>query len=241
MKNLTTTPRPVRRNFRRGLLFASLFIAISCGTPTTPCGTFHFTGTALPGGGGATVNIDFNFGPSTCASTCNCNTIAYVQIVRVIDRSTGAFLAPNSDQQARIVTGTPQPTLNGWAVDRLSGRNWGYYGRNNDGSFSGTLTPGSNASTATLRDLPSGWGPDDWLDFVSVPVCIDNSSPCNSNLLGYWYWLIIIGPDGHNGDPFNEPGVDWNKDAFDASVQMWNLTAPPLGKTVFPTFTRMSN
>jgi hypothetical protein len=241
MHILTTTSKPGRRNFRRGLLFASLLLAISCGTPTTPCGTFAFTGTALPQGGGATINIGFNFGPSPCASTCNCNTICYVQVVRAIDRSTGAVLAPNSDQAARTVVDPLHPTLNGWAVDRLSERNWGYYGRNNDGTFAGTLTPGSNSSTATLRDQPAGWRADDWLDFVSVPVCIDNSSPCVSSLLGYEYWLIVVGPDGHNGDPFYEAGVDWNKDAFDAAVQMWNQTAPALGKTVFPAFTRMSN
>jgi hypothetical protein len=240
MQNLITISKPGRRNFRRGLLFASLLLIISCGTPTTPCGTFHYSGVATPPVR-AVVNIDFNFGPSTCASSCNCDSICYVQVVRVIDRSTGAFLAPNSDQHARIVTGTSQPTLNGWSVDRLAMRNWGYYGRNDDGTFAGTLTPGSNTSTATLRDGPAGFGPDDWLDFVSVPVCISHSSPCVSHLLGYWYWLIVIGPDNTNGDPFNEAGVDWNKDAFDAAVQMWNQTAPPLGKTVFPVFTRMSN
>ena len=240
MQNLLTIPAPGRRSFRRGLLFASVLLAISCGTPTTPCGTFHYSGVATPTVR-AVVTIDFNFGPSTCASTCNCDTICYVQVVRVIDRSTGAFLAPGSEQQARIVTGTSQPTLNGWSVDRLQGRTWGFYGRNNDGTFANTLTPGSNTSTATLRDGPAGFGPDDWLDFVSVPVCIDHKSPCVSHLLGYWYWLIVIGTDNTNGDPFNEPGVDWNKDAFDAAVNMWNQTAPALGKTVFPTFTRMSN
>ena len=213
---------------------------IGCGTPTLPCGNFTYTGTALPGGGGATVSVNFNFNPSVCASSCNCNTICYVQIVRVIDRTTGDFLAPNSDQQNRIVTTSDQATINGWAVDRLDNRNWGYYGRNDDGAFSSTLTTGSNTSTATLSDQPSGWGPNTWLDFVSVPVCIDNNAPCVNSLIGYYYWLFIIDNDGHNGDPFNEIGVDWNKDAFDAAVTEWNNDAPGLGKHTFPAFTRMA-
>src|ERR1700756_2742408 len=100
MQNFITSSVPGRHNFRRGLLLASVLLAISCGTPTTPCGTFNYSGVATPTIR-AVVNIDFNFGPSTCASSCNCDSICYVQVVRVIDRSNGAFLAPNSEQQAR--------------------------------------------------------------------------------------------------------------------------------------------
>jgi hypothetical protein len=221
------------------ILCGVILLFSNCGKPTLPCGTFTFTGTALPQGGGSTANVSFNFDPSVCSSTCNCNTICYVQIVRVIDETTGNFLAPNSDQQNRIVTGRPEATLNGWAVDRLAGRNWGYYGRDNDGSFSG-ITSGSNSSAAVLFDMPNGWGANDWLDFVSVPVCIQDGSACVNNLLGYYYWLIIIGNDGHNGNPFNEIGVDWNKDSFDAAVTEWNTDAPGLSKTSFPAFTRMA-
>ena len=77
--------------------------------------------------------------------------------MRIIDRDTGEFLAPTSQQQARIVTGQPEATSNGWAVDRIDGRVWGYYARNNDGTFASYLTPGSSTSPAILGDGPGGW------------------------------------------------------------------------------------
>src|SRR5262249_34634302 len=153
----------------------------------------------------------------------------YVQIIRIIDRDTGAFLSPNTDQTNRMVTGA-DATLNGWAVDRLSERNWGYYGRNNDGSFASTLTPGSNTSAAVLRHEPSRWPESSWFDAVDVPICIDTSASCANGELGYYYWLFIVNSGGSTDAPFNEIGVDWNRDAVDAAVGMWNSTAPALGK-----------
>jgi hypothetical protein len=219
------------------LLVICALLALSCGNPTQPCGAFTFN--ATPISRGENVNVNFNFNPALCGAACTCNTIAYIQIVRVVDRNTGAFLAPNSDQQNRIVTGQADATQNGWSVDRLSGRVWGYYGRNNDGVFSPTLTTGSNTSTATLRDMPSGWDDNVWLDFVSVPVCIDNAASCNNTLDGYWYWFFIVGTGGTTGQPFSEVGVDWMQDAFDKSVNEWNNDAPGLGKNSFPAMTRM--
>lgn len=223
----------------RAAALIALAVLPGCGTPTLPCGTFTFTG--QPQTSGISMKLDFAFTPATCGSACTCNQVVYVQIVRIIDRDTGDFLAPNADQANRTVTGRPQATLNGWAVDRLSGRDWGYYGRNNDGTFASTLTPGSDATIATLRDTPSDWGDNTWFDAVSVPVCIQGGSGCANNLVGYYYWLFIVNPGGTVGDPFHEIGVDWNKDSFDAAVAEWNTDAGGLGKQAFPGFTRLSN
>lgn len=211
-----------------------------CGAPTTPCGTFAFTG-APHSNQGISMKLDFDFHPATCGSSCTCDPVVYVQIVRIIDLTTGDFLAPSSEQANRTVTGSPTPTLNGWAVDRLSGRVWGYYGRNNDGTYGNLLTPGSDSTVATLKDTPSGWPNSTWFDAVSVPVCIDPGSSCSNNLLGYYYWLFAVSGSGTASDPFHEIGVDWNKDSFDAAVVEWNNDAPGLGKNSFPTFTRLSN
>ena len=216
---------------------AVVIFAVACGTPTQPCGTFSFN--SSPGACSQdNVNVVFNFNPATCGAACTCNTIAYIQVVRVIDRQTGEFIAPNSDQFDRIVTGQADATQNGWAVDRLSGRVWGYYGRDNGGGFSG-ITPGSNTAPATLFDGPGGFGCDNiWFDFVTVPVCIDASATCNNSLVGYWYWFFILNTSG-NGPPFTEIGVDWMQDAFDKSVIEWNNDAAGLGKNAFPSMTRM--
>ena len=222
----------------RVLLLVPFLLILGCGNQTRPCGTFSFTGFPHTNRG-VDVTVNFNFAPAVCSATCSCNTIAYVQIVRIYDMNTGNYISPNSDQTNRIVTGQSQATMNGWAVDRLSGRIWGYYGRNNDATFAGTLTPGSNTTPATLRDTPSGWPDQSWFDAVSVPVCIDSRATCANNLLGYYYWLFVVGTGGTTGAPFNEIGVDWNRDAFDLAVTEWNNDAPGLGKNSFPAFSRL--
>lgn len=219
---------------------AVLALLPGCGTPTVPCGAFAFTG-APHSDSGISMELDFDFNPATCGSSCTCDPVAYVQIVRIIDLDTGDFLAPNSDQANRTVTGRPQATLNGWAVDRLSGRVWGYYGRNNDGTFGSLVTPGSDTTVATLRDTPSGWPASTWFDAVSVPVCIQPGSGCSNNLLGYYYWLFAVNAGGTTGAPFHEIGVDWNKDSVDEAVLEWNNDAPGLGKNSFPASKRLSN
>jgi hypothetical protein len=226
----------MRKHFFFSLTVFCVFLS-GCGNPTQPCGTFTFTGSPTTNRG-VNVTVNFNFNPATCGATCTNNTIVYIQIVRIIDQDTGAFLAPNSDQANRIVTGDPDATQNGWAVDRLAGRNWGYYGRNNDGSFASTLTPGSNTAAAVLRDTPSGWPDNSWFDAVSTAVCID-SRTCNNTLDGYYYWLFIVGTGGTTQAPFNEVGVDWMQDALDKSVIEWNNDAPGLSKNSFPAMTRL--
>lgn len=217
-----------------------VLVISGCGAATTPCGTFTFNG-APHADRGIDMTLNFDLDPAECeAPPCTCNTVAYVQIVRIIDLETGGFLSPNSQQTNRIVTGRSTQALNGWAVDRLSNRVWGYYGRNNDGSFAGTLTPGSDTTDAVLRDRPSGWPDRSWFDAVSVPVCIDRPSGCVNELTGYYYWLFVVGADGNASDPFDKIGVDWHCDAFDESVIEWDNDAPGLGKNTFPSFTRMA-
>lgn len=228
------------RNFLFALTLPSLVIALftGCGPATFPCGEFTFAGSPHSSRG-IDMTLNFDFDPAICTTTCTCDTIAYIQIVRIIDINTGAFLSPNSDQTNRIVTGRATAALNGWAVDRLSGRVWGYYGRNNNGTFASTLTPGSNTSDAILRDSPSGWPDDSWFDAVSVPVCIRTGSACVNELLGYYYWLFFVGDSGDVSDPIHKIAVDWHRDAFDEAVTEWNNDAPGLGKNSFPTLTRM--
>jgi hypothetical protein len=220
------------------LTAAVIVLSSACGDPTFPCGTFTFTGTGTTDSG-ANVFVHFDFDPATCGATCTCNSVVYIQIVRVIDRDTGDFLAPGPEQQNRIVTGDPSATQNGWAVDRFDGRTWGYYGRNNDGTFA-LVIPGSNTTDARLEDGPHGWGGGVMFDAVSVPVCIDAAATCNNSLLGDYYWLFFTEPAGTlTMDPFHEVGVTWMQDAFDKAVIEWNNDAPGLGKTSLPAMTRL--
>lgn len=212
----------------------ALLISAGCGKPTVPCGGFTFSGTPK-GQFQMKVAVDFSSNPSACGASCSCNKIAWVQIVRIIDIASGDFLAPNSDQANRTVTGQADATLNGWAVDRVSNRKWGYFGRFDDGTFDSDVIVGSNSTPAILTDEPGWMGPDNtWFDFVTVPVCIDSEASCNNRLLGLYYWLFTVQAGGGTGGPFNEIGVDWNVNSFNAAVAMWNSQAPGLGKNSFP-------
>jgi hypothetical protein len=237
---MTITVRRADMPLRSLVFFIAsvVLLATGCGTATQPCGVFTFSGSPN-GDRGENISDSFAFSPSLCGANCSTNTIAYLQIVRIIDRDTGEFLAPTSQQQARIVTGQAEAVYNGWAIDRIDGRVWGYYARNNDGTFASYLTTGSNSSPAVLGDGPGGWPDSSWFDAVDVPVCIDAKSSCVNNLLGYYYWLFIVNTGGSTGTPFSEVGVDWNQTAVDLAVAQWNTTAPGVGKNVFPAFTRL--
>jgi hypothetical protein len=212
---------------------------VGCGPASQPCGVFTFTGTPT-GNRGINNSVSFAFNPANCgAAACTTNSIAYIQIVRIFDIKTGNYLSPNSEQTARMVTGNATPAFNGWAIDRLTGRDWGYYGRNDDGTFASTLTPGSNAAAAVLRDTPSGWPDGSWFDAVSVPVCIDARSTCVNRLLGYYYWQFFVSTGGTVGNPLDFVARQWHQDAVDLAVTEWNNDAPGLGKHTFPAFTRM--
>lgn len=212
-----------------------IFIA-NCGTPTVPCGTFTFTGT--PVYHGLNVSVHFNFNPASCGGACTCDEVVYIQIARAYDMDTGNFLAPTTEYRNRMVLGRTPECLNGWMLDRLDGRVWGYYGRNNDGSFFGSLTPGDNTTDAILLDTPSGWPGNTWLDFVTVPVCIDDEATCLNNLLGYYYWWFFI-PTTGTVSFVDLIAVEWHRDAVDESVLEWNNDAPGLGKNVFPAMSPM--
>ena len=221
------------------LVFIFMMLVVGCGPASNPCGTFTFTGTGNSPIRGANIQVDFAFNPSSCSSTCTCNTICYIQCVRIIDINTGNFLSPNTDQTNRIVTGNATAAYNGWAIDRLSNRVWGYYGRNNDGTFAGTIITGSNSTTATLFDVPRGWPDNSWFDAITVPVCIASGSPCVDHLLGYYYWLFIVNPGPSVDDPFHEIGRLWHRDVVDLCITEWNNDAAALLKNAFPAMSRL--
>lgn len=187
---------------------------------------------------GWSIEIDFDFTPSECNNTCTCDLTAFAQIVRSLDLRNGTHLYPSSEKEARA-------TATGFYLDRLGGRIWGYYGRNNDGSFASTVTPGSDTSTANLRDFPRRPEIEPWLGFlwmaVTGPVCIDTpDSTCNEHLLGYyeWVWWVNDGGTVPWTAHFVSPPA-W-KDDFDEAVVRWNKQAALLEKKPLPEFTRLA-
>lgn len=225
-------------------VMVTVVMLTGCGNPIKQCGTFTFNGESSEGG--VYMTNSFAFNPSACSVTltsppasCTSNRIAYIQILRIIDEDTGEFVAPNSWQQARIVQNPSNPpTLNGWAVDRASGFNYGYFGMQNDGtSFGSDDVPGNNTTPTVLTDWPGQTTTEHlWYDAVDIPVCMDKSSACDNYFLGYYYWLFIT-QGGVASNPFSEVGVDWMRTAAIQAVQQWNVQAATgIGTHQLPAF-----
>ena len=208
-------------------------------TPVPRCGTFTFTGTKVDTStqNGVDMNVSFDFNPDGCSSTCTCDPVCYVQIVRTVDMDTSVYIYPTSEKEDRA-------NANGWYIDRIPDRIWGYYGRNDDGSFASTLNPGSETDPTILFDSPRRPEDEPWIDIwwqaVSAPVCIQSGSGCQNNLLGYYFWSWIVEPNGTTSDPIHAVAWENLDDEVDSAVTEWNAQAPGLGKNTFPAFTRLA-
>lgn len=221
------------------LTFTLVSGILSACTPTGRCGTFGFTGSVndSPTNNGITASVDFDLTPVSCGSTATCDLVAWVQIVRTLDLDTFVGLFPSSEKADRA-------TADGWYIDRVAGRVWGYYGRNDDGSFASYVTTGSDTSTATLGDSPSRPESEPWLDIwwmaVSVPVCLDNESAILNNLVGYYFWSWVVDDSGVVSEPIDTIAWVPQDQSFADAVELWNAQAPGLGKNTFPTFTNLA-
>jgi hypothetical protein len=206
-----------------------------------PCGTFTFSGRVNDLNTGIINTVSFSFDPSKCsAAPCTCESICYIQMIRVFNMNSGAFLNVSGNQEQRMVTGQSDEDFNGWAVDRLDGKKWGHYGREDDGSFvPSKIITGSNSTPAELMDTPGNWPAGTWFEAITVPVCIDPASGCVNRLLGYEYWLFSTNANGTCSDPYHENGDMSAPAAFDLAVHEWNSDATGLSKNVLPPMSRM--
>ncbi len=208
-------------------------------TPLGRCGLFDFTGSKVDTSNtnGIDMQVSFDFNPENCGSECTCNPVAYVQIVRTVDMESGIYIYPSSEKEDRA-------TAAGWYIDRLEGRKWGYYGRNDDGSFASSLDPGSETEPAILFDSPRRRQAEPWLAIwwqaVSVPACIQDTSGCSNRLLGYYFWSWLVDDAGTVSDPVHANAWEPMQADFDAAVGEWNAQAPGLGKNTFPAFTQLA-
>ena len=78
------------------------FLLLGC-CKLPPCGDFTFTGTSYDTAisNGVDMNVRFDFDPAECCSDCNCDTVCYVQIVRVFDLEDGIYLYASSEKADR--------------------------------------------------------------------------------------------------------------------------------------------
>ena len=219
-----------------------VFLIASCENQCTkPCGVFDFHDNGVLDDAttnGWDMDLDFDFTPADCGIECACNLVCFVQIVRSVDQDDGSYIYPSTEKEDRA-------TSSGFYLDRLAGKIWGYYGRNDNGSFASTIDVGSETTTANLIDFPKRGEAEPWLDFmwmaITVPVCIENAgSSCNNKLLGFYEWGWIVDDRGTVPATFDWVSPKGFKDDFDDAVDEWNTQAPGLGKNTFPAFTRLS-
>ncbi len=226
---------------RIGLLsfLMAIFLIVGC-TTIPPCGDFTFTGTEFDttDSNGVDASVYFAFDPGDCECECECDLIPYVQIVRTWSFDDAMPLYPSTEKEDRA-------TANGYYIDRIAGRKWGYYGRNDDGTFALYLTPGSNTTDAVLLDSPRRPESSPWLNIwwqaVSAPVCIDAEASCQNHLLGYYFWSWVVNSDGTVTGIIDLNAWESLDNEFSAAVGEWNGQAPGLGKNRFSRFARMTD
>lgn len=218
-------------------LFSILLVGLllnSC-TQIVPCGTFVFAGDTF--NTGLDMSLQFSFNPADCGKpACNTPKICFIQMVRTYDLEEQTYSYISEEHQARSIE-------YGWYVDRLTGKKWGYYGRNDNGSFAGNLTPGNNATPSVLFDRPQRPGASGiWWQAVSASVSIDaGASSCHNNYLGYYYWSWYANSDGSISNANIIKGVAWENlhTTMDAAVAAWNTQAPSISHNLFPAFNKL--
>lgn len=180
--------------------------------------------------------VNFTFNPAKCGKTCNCQQIAFVQMIRFTDQTdnhAGENFQPSGSQEDRMIKQNPNAAFNGWAIDRADDHVWAFYGRNNDGSFDDLahdptgglgwhIQVGSNTKDAIIKDAIHDERSKYRVDVVIVPVCIDPNSSCNQQILGYFGYSFIRTENAVSINPATAFTYNWMVEAFDLAVLEWN-------------------
>jgi hypothetical protein len=168
------------------------------------------------------------------ASMIDCGEISFVQNVRVIDTGAKVSKDPRQNFKDRI-------TKTGWTIDRVMDRAYGWYGYNNDGKPSGTVTPGKSPTplvSAAMTDGPQWNVPNVTFDFETCVICkagkdakkvygcstwgfdVDASSKLKSHELG---------KSNAPSAEFSEAVKKWNEQAAGAESKRNEPKQKPLG------------
>jgi hypothetical protein len=109
--------------------------------------------------------INITFTPDT--AVVDADEIGFIQTVRLVDTATGANKDPEETNKKR-------QTASATSVDRLGGKEQGWYGMKDDGTGGGTLTTWTKTAPATpakMMDRPSWNQPNTTWQFETMVVC----------------------------------------------------------------------
>lgn len=144
--------------------------------------------------------------------------IAFVQNVRVVDTGTSNSRDDRDNFKNRR---TPK----GWTIDRLDARKYGWYGYNNDGRPSGTVSPGSSPSPlkdATMTDRPSWNVPS--LSWEFETCAIAKAGADSGTIYGCITWGFDADANNkltsHRTSETSKPSAEFND-----AIKAWNTQA----------------
>ena len=160
-------------------------------------------------------DVDLTFNPD---KTMHCDEISFVQALKFSDVGTHQSVEtiPNYVQRR---TGT------GWTLDRITSRQYGWYGYNNNGRPGGTVSPGkapNPLTPATMHDTPSDTRSSSVFEFETCAICRGGTDA--SKVYSCFTW-------GFNVDAANKLTSRPNAEAaapsaeFAEAVKQWNVQA----------------
>ena len=168
------------------------------------------------------INLDFQPDPDVVGA----DEIRWIQAVRTVDMPSGSLNEPRPEFSSRA-------TAANWMLDRMEGKQYGWYGINDDASAGTNTRPWTRGSkqTAWMWDKP-GWDvPNMKWEFEAAAVCRTGSADTvtrKGDKRGFVYAVITWGFDvGANGEIKTHKIKVWNKptDEFGQTVAKWNEQA----------------
>ena len=184
-----------------------------------PMGSFNVEQTNNDGANSSSgYNSDIKVGFSPDEKLVNSSEIAFVQNVRVVDADTKESVDPRDNFQNR-------KTDDEYTIDRLDNRKYGWYGYNNDGLASATISPGSAPTPkkdAILTDRPQWSRPNTSFDFETA--AIDKSGEQGNKVYGSVTWGFSVDKENKlSSHPVEETLTPSSE--FNEAVEAWNEQA----------------
>jgi hypothetical protein len=167
-------------------------------------------------GGQYAYKIEITYLPDTAA--VDADEVGFIQTVRLVDTKTGANKDPREEFQNR-------QTGDSTNIDRLPGKELGWYGMTDTGGGGGTLTTwkkGDPTKPAYMMDRPTWNQPNTTWSFETAVVC--KSGPDAGKVYATMTWGFTVDDDNKLTEmdivALNKPSP-----GFTAAVDMWNQQA----------------
>ncbi len=202
-----------------GLIGAGLGALFDSGGTGKNYGTWKLAQTvksAAAAGGSYSSPVTITFSPNV--KTVDSTEIAFVQKVQLVDTGTTNSRDWDPTNQKRM-------TKDASSIDRVPDRKSGFYGYNNDGKPSGTITPGSAPTPlkdATLLDTPQASLASTTWTFETAAIA--KAGKDQGKIYGTLSWGFAVDKDNKLTAQKEKSNVNASAD-FNDAVKAWNTQA----------------